>query len=107
MTYDADLAARVRDELGATPGVSERAMFGGLAFLVSGAMALAVSGEGGLMVRVDPGDQDELERADQVGAVVMRGRPMTGWVRVDGSALVTDDVLRSWVQRGLARVRSL
>ena len=82
MTYDRELADRVRAALSAEPGVTEKAMFGGLAFLVDGSLAVAASGKGGLMVRCDPARADELTAADGVARMVMRGREMDGWLRV-------------------------
>lgn len=103
---DEDLAARVRLVLG--PGPEERRMFGGLAFLARGHMAVAVSGRpGGLMVRVDPDEQPALLAEPGVGPMVMSGRPVAGWLLVDPAALDDDSALRRWVDRGLALVAGL
>ncbi len=104
--YDAELAHRLQRLL-AAEGVSEKKMFGGHAFLVDGHLAVAASGQGGLLVRVDPAQTDLL--LDEPGAepFEMRGRPMTGWLRVDATALTDDAVLRSWAEQGLAYARSL
>ena len=104
MAYDEELAGRVRD-LVAEAGheVAERRMFGGLAFMVAGSMAVAVSGQGGIMVRVEPDEVDHLLATTPATQMEMRGRPMTGWVRVAAEHLATDDELEPWVRRGTAR----
>ncbi|KRF34233.1 TfoX/Sxy family protein [Nocardioides sp. Soil805] len=107
MAYDEALAARVRDELGATAGVTERRMFGGLGFMVGGHMAVAASSSGDLMVRADPADADAWIDGDDVRAMEMRGRPMTGWVLVTTAALTDDTALATWVERGVGYARSL
>ena len=89
------------------PGITERAMFGGLAFLVDGSMAVAVSGQGGLMVRCDPAQAEELLAADGVQRMVMRGREMDGWLRVTADAVDEEDALRRWVAIGRDVARSL
>ena len=101
---DEALADRIRGLLAAEPDVKEQRMFGGLAFLVGGHMAVAVSGEGGLMARVDPDETDALLAEPGAGPMVMRGRPMRGWLRVEMDA---DGDAEPWVSRGLAYVRSL
>jgi TfoX/Sxy family transcriptional regulator of competence genes len=107
MAYDDDLADRLRGLLQAQPGVEERRMFGGLAFLVGGHMAVAASGEGGLMVRCHADDTDRLSAEPGAAPMVMRGRPMTGWLRVDGAALGDDAVLQGWVEVGVRHVATL
>jgi TfoX/Sxy family transcriptional regulator of competence genes len=107
MAYDEDLASRVRELLGGDHDVSEKAMFGGLAFLVAGHMAVAASGQGGLMVRVDPAQTDDLVEEPHAEPFVMRGRPMQGWLRVDAEGVLTPDLLEPWVRRGVAYARSL
>jgi len=107
MAYDEDLAARVRELLGDDPGVRERKMFGGLAFLVGGHMAVAASGQGGLMVRVGPGEADAALARPGARPFEMRGRPLDGWVRVDADGLGTRRELEAWVQRGAGYARSL
>lgn len=110
VTYDEALAGRVREavadrlEDGEQPG--ERRMFGGLALLVDGRMAVAVSGGGGLMVRVDPSAAPALAEQDGVAPVVMRGRPTRGWLLVDPDLLGDPDVLGRWVGRGLDAARA-
>lgn len=106
MAYDEGLAARVRDAIGDRPGLAEKQMFGGLAFLVNGNMAVAASGQGGLLARVDPGESEELVETTPAEEMVMRGRSMKGWLRVD-SKDVEGDELDVWVERGLAFARSL
>ena len=105
MAYDEDLAERIRGLLAAEPGVSEQRMFGGLAFLIGGHMAAGVSGQGGLMARVDPDETDELLSEPGARPFEMRGRPMRGWLRVDVGPGEAE--LEPWVQRGVAYARSL
>ncbi|QIK67314.1 TfoX/Sxy family protein [Nocardioides sp. HDW12B] len=107
MAYDEALAARVRDELAGEPGSTEKRMFGGLAFLLGGHMAVAVSGAGGLMLRVPPERLDELLAEPGAGPMVMRGREMTGWMRVEADAVTDDEVLARWVGVGRDHVRTL
>jgi TfoX N-terminal domain len=107
MTYDTELADRVREVVAAEPGLTEKRMFGGLAFLLDGHMAVAAGGRGGLLLRVDPADTPTLIREPHVGRFEMRGREMDGWLRVDAEAVGTDAELRSWVRHGVAYVRSL
>ena len=107
MAYDEDLANRIRELLGDEPGVTEQRMFGGLAFLVGGNMAVAASGQGGLMVRVDPEQTDALVAKPGAARMVMRGREMDGWLRVGAEAVRTKRGLAPWVARGLAYARSL
>ena len=82
-------------------------MFGGLAFLVGGNMAIAASGQGGLLVRCDPADSDKIVKNDGATIAVMRGQPMPGWLRVDDSKVTTKKALGAWVTRGVAYARSL
>lgn len=107
MAYDEDLAARVRDCVQEEIGLSEQKMFGGLAFLINGHMAVAASGQGGLLLRVDPAQTDALANLPHVGRFVMRGREMNGWLRVGPPAVQTEADLERWVQLGVAYVRSL
>jgi TfoX/Sxy family transcriptional regulator of competence genes len=96
---DEAVAARVRELV---PGAVEKRMFGGIAFLVDGNMAVAASGRGGLMVRVDPVESDELVATTAAERVAMRGRPLRGWLRVPAG-----DDLEPWVERGVAYARTL
>ena len=103
MAYDEQLAARIRDQLTGEDGVTEQKMFGGLAFLVNGNMAVAASGQGGILVRVDPAESGELVSSTGAEEMVMRGRSMAGWLRVEPAG----DELRGWVERGVSYARSL
>ena len=107
MAYDEQLAARIRDRAAGTDGLSEQKMFGGLAFLVGGNMAVAASGQGGLLVRVDPGQSAELVETTPALPMEMRGREMAGWLRVEHADVAADADLRAWVERGLAYASSL
>ncbi len=107
MAYDEDLANRIRELLAAEDGVVEQRMFGGLAFLIGGHMAVAASGQGGLMARVAPEDTETLLAQEHVKPFEMRGRQMEGWLRVDDAGVRTQDRLQPWVQRGVAYARSL
>lgn len=106
MAYDLELAERVRALLAREPDVSEKTMFGGLAFLLAGRMALAASGNGGLMVRTLPVDTDALLARPGVVTVEMRGRSMRHWVRVDTARLVDEAALDEWVGIGSAAARA-
>lgn len=107
MSYDEDLAERIRELVAAEPGVAEQKMFGGLAFLIGGHMAVAAGGHGGLMVRVDPAESDTLVARTNAYPIQMRGRPMSGWLRVEAADLDTKRRLAPWVARGVARARSM
>jgi TfoX/Sxy family transcriptional regulator of competence genes len=101
MAYDSDLADRVRELLGRHRGVREKRMFGGLAFLINGNMAVAVSGQGGLMVRVPPDETEMLLGGKHVQPMVMAGRETRGWVRVSIDGVKTKHQLQRWVDRGV------
>ncbi len=107
MAYDEDLANRIRELLAPQRGVEEKQMFGGLAFLVNGNMAVAVSGKGGLLVRVPPDDTDKLLGRDHVEPMVMAGRETRGWLRVAADGVKTKRQLVSWVTRGVGYARTL
>jgi TfoX/Sxy family transcriptional regulator of competence genes len=107
MAYDEALAGRIRDLVAREPGLSEKKMFGGLAFLVNGNMAVAASGQGGILVRVDPEESDALVSETAARPMEMRGREMTGWLRVDSADVRTKKQLSSWVERGVTFARSL
>jgi len=107
MAYDEDLANRIRELIAGEPDVTEKRMFGGLAFLVGGNMSVAASGRGGLMVRVDPEDTDALLTKPHAGPFEMRGRALQGWLRVDADGVRTKRQLEPWVRRGVAYARSL
>ena len=103
MAYDEELAERIRALVSDEPALTEKPMFGGLAFLVGGNMAVAASGQGGVLVRVDPEESDELVASTDARPMEMRGREMAGWLRVDPAG----DELAGWVERGVAFARSL
>ncbi|MFN2518529.1 MAG: TfoX/Sxy family protein [Jatrophihabitantaceae bacterium] len=107
MAYDDELAERVRELVQGTDGVSEKRMFGGLAFLINGNMAVSASSQGGLLLRVDPAMTDELVDEPSVRRFEMRGREMDGWLRVDADASMTDSLLAAWVGRGVTYAQSL
>lgn len=107
MTYDEALAERIRELLDGEPGVTEKKMFGGLAFLVGGNMAVSASGQGGALVRVDPAQSDRVVDTTNAQVAVMRGRPMQGWLRVAQEDLRTKSQIAKWVHLGAAYARSL
>jgi TfoX/Sxy family transcriptional regulator of competence genes len=107
MAFDEHLANRIRELLSTEAGVQEKAMFGGLVFLLGGNMAVAVSGQGGLMVRVPPEETEALLTRDHVNPMVMAGRETRGWLRVSEDGLNTKRQLQSWVSRGVALAKSL
>jgi TfoX/Sxy family transcriptional regulator of competence genes len=107
MAYDEQLADRLRELLAAEAGVAEKKMFGGLSFLVNGNMAVAASGQGGILVRVDPAESARLVETTPAEEMVMRGRAMAGWLRLDSAEVSTDADLRAWVERGVGFARSL
>ena len=107
MAYDEDLANRIRELVANEPGVTEKKMFGGLAFLVGGNMSVAASGQGGLMLRCDPEETDELLRKPHAKRFEMRGREMDGWLRVDDEGIRTKRELEPWVRIGVEYARSL
>ena len=107
MAYDEELAARIRDLVSAEPSLAEKKMFGGLAFLVGGNMAVGVSGQGGILVRVDPDESDELVATTSAQLMEMRGRSMRGWLRVAAVDVDGDAALADWVERGTTYARAL
>ncbi len=107
MAFDEDLAERIRSTIEDPHGLSEKRMFGGLAFLVNGNMAVAASGRGGLLLRVDPGETESLVHEDGVARFEMRGRAMNGWLHIEPFAAASDEALSRWVGLGLAFARSL
>ena len=107
MAYDEELAERIRAHVAGEPDLKEQKMFGGLAFLIGGNMAIAASGQGGLLVRVDPEQSDELVASTEAYVMEMRGREMRGWLRVDAEHVRADDELAKWVELGTAYARSL
>jgi len=107
MAYDEALAERIRELVAKERGLSEKKMFGGLAFLVGGNMAIAASGQGGILVRVDPHQSDTLVRTTKAMVAEMRGRAMPGWLRVAPEDVRTTPQLRKWVTLGTGFARSL
>lgn len=107
MAYDEELANRLRTALQDVEGVREMRMFGGLAFLVGGNMAVAASGQGGIMLRVAPERSEELAAQPHAGRMVMRGKEMDGWLRVDQEGVEQDADLQRWADIGVAYARSL
>ena len=107
IAYDEDLANRIRSLLAGERGVSEKRMFGGLAFLVNGNMAVSASGQGDLLCRVDPEASPRLQRTSKAVPMVMRGREMPGWLRLDLFDVRTRRQLSSWVTRCVAYARTL
>ncbi len=107
MAYDEELADRIRELVAGEVGLTEKKMFGGLAFLIAGNMAIAASGQGGVMVRVDPEESDALLATTKARLMEMRGRQMAGWMRVDQPDVRTKQQLAKWVQIGVTYARSL
>jgi TfoX/Sxy family transcriptional regulator of competence genes len=107
VAYDEELADRIRELVGSESGLTEQKMFGGLAFLIGGNMAIAASGQGGALVRVDPAESDTLVATTNARLMEMRGRQMRGWLRVDVKDLRTKRQLATWVERGVTYARSL
>ena len=107
MAYDEELAGRIRDLIGGEPALTEKKMFGGLAFLVGGNMAVAASGQGGALVRVDPERSEDLVATTDARLMEMRGRTMQGWLRIDSEHLRTKRQLAKWVELGVGYARSL
>jgi hypothetical protein len=107
MAYDTELADRIRFLIGTGPGLAEKKMFGGLAFLIGGNMAISASGKGGALIRVDPADCGTLTETTTATPAIMGGREMPGWLRVSSDDLETDEHLTQWVSRAVNYARSL
>lgn len=107
MPYDEELAARLEGLVGFLPGIEQKRMFGGLAFLLHGRLLIAAGSKGWMMVRVDPAEHDRWLEEPGAEAMVMNGRETRGWLRVDAAEVVEDEVLQAWVGRALAFVRTL
>lgn len=107
MAYDEVLAGRIRDLIGPDPELTEKKMFGGLAFLIRGHLAISASGQGGVLVHVDPGRTDELVASTAATVAVMQGREMPGWLRVGADDVAADAELSPWVEIGIGHARSL
>ena len=107
MAYDEDLANRIRELIAGDADVTEKKMFGGLAFLIGGNMSVSVSGQGGLLLRCDPDQTEALIKKPHAARFEMRGRAMDGWLRIAPEGVKTKAQLERWVQRGVAYARSL
>jgi hypothetical protein len=107
VAYDEELANRIRDIVQDELGLTEKRMFGGLAFLINGNMAVSASGQGGMLLRVDPTDTPSLVERPEASRFEMRGREMDGWLRIDPTGLATKRQLNSWVSLGVSYARSL
>jgi hypothetical protein len=107
MAYDAELADRIRFLIGTGPGLTEKKMFGGLAFLIGGNLAISASGQGGALIRVRPADAGALLKTTTASQAVMGGREMPGWLRVSSDDLQADEQLTEWVGRAVSYARSL
>ena len=107
MPYDEELARRIRELVSDEPGVTEKRMFGGLAFLVNGNMSVSASSQGGLLLRVDPEETDALTAEPHAEPFVMRGRAMQGWLRVAPEGVRTKRELEQWVRRGVTYARAI
>ena len=105
MAYDEALADRIREIVGAEKGLSEQRMFGGLAFLINGNMAVSASGQGGLLLRVDPAQTESLIQRPHASRFRMRGREMDGWLHIDEEVAAGE--FRRWVELGVSYARSL
>jgi hypothetical protein len=107
VAYDEDLADRIRELLAGERGLTEQKMFGGLAFLIGGNMAIAASGQGGALVRADPAESERIVATTKARPMEMRGRQMDGWLRVASEDLRTKRQLARWVTLGATYARSL
>ena len=107
MAYDEALADRVRALLAGEPNLTEKRMFGGLAFLIGGNMSVSVSGQGGLLLRCEPVETADLVEEPHASTAVMRGRAMEGWLRVAPDGVQSDEALQKWVALGAGYARSL
>ena len=107
MAYDEALAERIRELVAGEHELTEKQMFGGLAFLIGGNMAVAASGQGGLLLRCDPEQTDKLVAKPNAEPFIMRGREMSGWLRVADEGVRTKRQLAPWVKIGVGYARSL
>jgi TfoX/Sxy family transcriptional regulator of competence genes len=107
MAYDEELAARVREQLSDQDGVSEKRMFGGLAFMLDGNMTVGLSGGGELMVRVGPDGTEQALAEPHTRLFDMTGRPMRGWILVAPEGITTKRALSRWMRRGVQFARTL
>jgi hypothetical protein len=107
MTFDQTLAERIREQIATEHGLTQKKMFGGLAFLIGGNMVISASGQGGILVRVDPQQSEKLSSTAGASVAVMRGRAMPGWLRVDADHVRTRAQVAKWVRVGTAYARTL
>jgi TfoX/Sxy family transcriptional regulator of competence genes len=107
MAYDEELASRIREQVAGESGLTEQKMFGGLAFLIGGNMAIGVSGQGGVLVRADPEESDRLAETTDAELMEMRGKQMRGWLRIGAEHVRTKRQLAKWVELGTKYARSL
>ena len=107
MAYDEDLAERIREVVAGESGLTEKKMFGGLAFLINGHMAVAASGRGGLLLRCDPAETEKWVAKPHAARMAMRGREMDGWLRIDAPAIASTAKLKNWVRVGVDYAGSL
>jgi hypothetical protein len=107
MAYDTELANRLRETLAREENVTEKAMFGGLAFLINGNLAVSASSTGGILLRVEPADTASLLKRAHVEPFITRGRALDGWIRVDVAGLEGDRTFDEWLTRGISFARSL
>jgi hypothetical protein len=107
MAYDENIAARIRSLIGFQPGLTEKKMFGGLAFLLNGNMVIAASGEGGILARVNPDDTNDLLSSSHAKVMIMRGKTMSGWLRINTEDVVEDAELQRWVDLSLNYAKTL
>jgi TfoX N-terminal domain len=107
MAYDEDLADRIREVVATESGLTEKKMFGGLAFLINGNMAVAASGQGGMLLRCDPAQTEKWIAKPHAARMAMRGREMDGWLRIEAPAVATPAKLKGWVKVGVDYAGSL
>ena len=107
MAYDEQLADRIRAHVEQEKGLTEKRMFGGLAFLINGRMAVAAGSKGDVMLRVDPKDTERLLQLPNASPVEMRGREMVGWLNLDANLISSEDEMAEWIQRGVSYAKSL
>jgi TfoX/Sxy family transcriptional regulator of competence genes len=107
MAYDEDLAHRLRELLADEEAITEKRMFGGLAFLLHGNMSVSASRNGGLLARIDPADTDAALARPHVTLMEMRGRTMAGWITIAPEGVKTRRQLAPWVKRSVAFAKTL
>jgi TfoX/Sxy family transcriptional regulator of competence genes len=107
MAYDEDLANRLRELLADEDAITEKKMFGGLAFLLHGNMTVSASGQGGLLARIDPADTEAALARPHAALMEMGKRSMAGWIRVAPEGVKTKRELAAWVKRSVAYAKTL